>query len=345
MILVTGTYPPEQCGVADYSYCLINSDEGKKSGWKLLYTKDLSFNGLKQAIKEIKYSDDKYVNLQYPSRGYGKSLFPHILSIYIRLFTKKKLSVTIHEYTQLGWKGFVCAYILLLFANELIFTNEFERNAAARKLWLVKKKSTVIKIFSNIPKSENLLKISERKYDIGCFGYIRPLKGIENFIETIAKLKKTTEHNINAYILGETWPELKEYTEKIRKMAEEAGVVIMEGRGDSEVADILADTKIAYLPYPDGLSERRGSYLAFVRNLAIIVSTEGPFVTKAQRENLYIVKQDESAELLCNIISKSNIELNEIQQKVECFVREELPESWDDIVKQYNSYILGKYEQ
>ena len=75
------------------------------------------------------------------------------------------------------------------------------------------------------------------------------------------------------------------------------------------------------------------------------MSTEGPFVTKAQRENLYIVKQDESAELLCNIISKSNIELNEIQQKVECFVREELPESWDDIVKQYNSYILGKYEQ
>ena len=149
MILVTGTYPPEQCGVADYSYCLLNSDEGKESGWKLLYTKDLSFNGLKQAIKEIKYSDDKYVNLQYPSRGYGKSLFPHILSIYIRLFTKKKLSVTIHEYTQLGWKGFVCAYILLLFANELIFTNEFERNAAARKLWLVKKKSTVIKIFSD----------------------------------------------------------------------------------------------------------------------------------------------------------------------------------------------------
>ena len=135
--------------------------------------------------------DDKYVNLQYPSRGYGKSLFPHILSIYIRLFTKKKLSVTIHEYTQLGWKGFVCAYILLLFANELIFTNEFERNAAARKLWLVKKKSTVIKIFSNIPKSENLLKISERKYDIGCFGYIRPLKGIENFISVKSNVLET----------------------------------------------------------------------------------------------------------------------------------------------------------
>ena len=68
--------------------------------------------------------------------------------------------------------------------------------------------------------------------------------------------------------MGETWPELQEYTTKIRKMADEAGIVMMEGRSDSEVADILADTKIAYLPYPDGLSERRGSFLAFVRNLA-----------------------------------------------------------------------------
>ena len=33
MILVTGTYPPEQCGVADYSYCLINSEEGKKTDY------------------------------------------------------------------------------------------------------------------------------------------------------------------------------------------------------------------------------------------------------------------------------------------------------------------------
>jgi glycosyltransferase involved in cell wall biosynthesis len=340
MILVTGTYPPEQCGVADYSYCLLNSEEGKKTDWKLLYTKDLSFKGLKQAIKEIKSFDDKYVNIQYPSRGYGKSLFPHLLSIYLRIFTNKSVSVTIHEYTQLGWKGFLCAYILLLFANKLIFTNEFERNAAIKKLWTVKNKSSIIKIFSNIPKSNNLLKISERKYDIGCFGYIRPLKGIENFIETISKLKKTTEINVSAYILGETWPEFKEYTEKIRRMAEEAGVVIMEGRSDNEVADILADTKIAYLPYPDGLSERRGSYLAFVRNLALIVSTEGPFVTQAQRDYLKVVTEEHAVSTLRSLSKLSPEEQNLEQERVNEFVQKELPNSWDDVVKQYNSYIL-----
>jgi glycosyltransferase involved in cell wall biosynthesis len=248
--------------------------------------------------------------------------------------------VTIHEYTQLGWKGFLCAYILLLFANKLIFTNEFERNAAIKKLWTVKNKSSIIKIFSNIPKSNNLLKISERKYDIGCFGYIRPLKGIENFIETISKLKKTTEINVSAYILGETWPELKEYTEKIRRMAEEAGVVIMEGRSDNEVADILADTKIAYLPYPDGLSERRGSYLAFVRNLALIVSTEGPFVTQVQRDYLKVVTEEHAVTTLRSLSKLSPEEQNLEQERVKEFVQKELPNSWDEVVQQYNSYIL-----
>lgn len=339
MILVTGTYPPEQCGVADYSYCLINSEEGVKTNWKLLYTKDLSFKGFRATLKSIKESGESVVNLQYPSRGYGMSLFPHILCVYLRLFTRKKLVVTIHEFTQLGWKGLLCSYIMLLFANKLIFTNEFERTSAIKKLSCVKSKSTVIRIFSNIPQSANIVKLSERTYDIGCFGYIRPLKGIENFIETVASLKKIYKEPIKAYILGETWPELQEYTTKIRKMADEAGIVMMEGRSDSEVADILADTKIAYLPYPDGLSERRGSFLAFVRNLALIVSTEGPFVTEAQRANLKVVKEDEAAAVLNEIFSLSAEELNEEQDKVEAFVKNELPSSWNEVVEQYNSYI------
>ena len=57
MILVTGTYPPQQCGVADYSYCLLNSEAGKASGWKLLHTQDLSFKGFRQTIREIKQQD------------------------------------------------------------------------------------------------------------------------------------------------------------------------------------------------------------------------------------------------------------------------------------------------
>lgn len=339
MILVTGTYPPQQCGVADYSYCLLNSEVGKASGWKLLHTQDLSFKGFRQTIREIKQQDDVNINLQFPSRGFGKSLFPHFLCVYLRCFTRKKIAVTVHEFTQLGWKGFICAYMILLFAKQLIFTNEFERAAAIKKVPWVKKKSTVIKIFSNISQSDNLLKISQRTYDVGCFGYIRPLKGIENFIEVVKAIKDKQGASLNAYILGETWPDLQEYTAKIRAMAADAGVTILEGRNDKEVADILANTKVAYLPYPDGLSERRGSFLAFVRNLALIVSTEGPFVTQVQRDYLKITTEAQAPEIVSGLLALSSEEQDAMQQQIISFVKKELPASWDDIVKQYNNYL------
>ena len=339
MILVTGTYPPEQCGVADYSYCLINSEEGKKTDWKLVYTKDVSFKGLKEAIKTIKSIDDNSVNIQYPSRGYAATILPHLLCVYLRLFTKIKVSVTFHELTQLGWKGSLFSYLLLLFANKLIFTNEFERNAAIKKLSLVKKKSIVIQIFSNISKSENIYKISDRKYEVGCFGYIRPMKGIEAFIDAIKTIKEKYNRPVNAYILGETLPDLLEYNEQIQKMALGAGITIMSGRPDKEVADILANTKIAYLPYPDGLSERRGSFLAFVRNLALIVSTEGLFVTPTHREYLKVVKEKDAPEVLNSLLSLSGNELDKEQLRVEEFVSNNLPASWDEIVKKYNEFL------
>lgn len=338
MILVTGTYPPEQCGVADYSYCLLNSEDGKKSDWKLEYTKDVSFSGLIASIKRIKSLSDNSVNIQYPSRGYAATILPHLLCVYLRSFTKKKVSVTFHELTQLGRKGSLFSYVLLLFAHKLIFTNEFERDAAIKKLGSVKKKSTVISIFSNISKSEKIYKISERKFDIGYFGYIRPMKGIENFIDVIEEVKKT--HNVDAYILGQTLPDLLDYAEDIKGRCARVGINIMEGRSDSEVADILANTKIAYLPYPDGLSERRGSFLAFVRNLALIVSTDGPFVTASHREYLKVVTENNAPEILKSLLSLSGKEQDEEQKRVEEFVINNLPASWDEIVQKYNEFLL-----
>ena len=122
-------------------------------------------------------------------------------------------------------------------------------------------------------------------------------------------------------------------------MAADAGVTILEGRNDKEVADILANTKVAYLPYPDGLSERRGSFLAFVRNLALIVSTEGPFVTQVQRDYLKITTEAHAPEIVSGLLALSSDEQDAMQQQIISFVKKELPASWDDIVKQYNNYL------
>lgn len=338
MILVTGTYPPQRCGVADYSFRLLESETAKRSNWKLLHVENTSLINLRKVINKLNSIDDINVNIQYPSINFSRKLLPHFLCLYLRCFTKKKVSVTIHEYTQLHWISKLCMFIFFWFAHKLIFTNEFERGAVIKVCSCVENKSRVIKIFSNISKSKLEKKIGERKYDIGYFGYIRHGKGIEDFLVVLEQLKKENK-TLKAYILGQRLKGLEEFADSVVLKSTEIGVEVMEGRPDNEVADILSDTKVAFLPYPDGLSERRGSYLAYIRNLSLVVATDGKFVTKSQRETFKIVDVDNAAEELKKILSLSEDEQNKLQNKVELFAATEIPSSWDEVVSQYNDYL------
>lgn len=335
MILVTGTYPPERCGVADYSARLLESKSAQDAGWKLLHTTDVRMSAVFKVIKEIKRLNDNEINIQYPSRGYINSILPHLLCIYLRLFTRKKISTTIHEYTQLGWKGRLASNIFLVCSHKLFFTNPFERDAAIRAVKSVAKKNAIIKIYSNIPTSKNIKPLSERIYDVGYFGYIRPEKGIEEFIQVLGQVKQE-KPDVKAYILGQTLPDLQDYAKQIFAAAEKAGVELLGSKPDDETADVLADTKIGYLPLPDGLSERRGSFLAYVKNKAIIVANDGPFVSDYLRSYFQIVSSsDEGRIKLIEILSASDKIQEAEQENVIAYAEKELPASWDDVVKSY----------
>jgi glycosyltransferase involved in cell wall biosynthesis len=338
MILVTGTYPPERCGVADYSARLLETETAQKAGWKLLYTRDVRLKAIGKTIKEIKSLNDKEVNIQYPSRGYMNSILPHVLCLYLRLFTNIRISTTIHEYTQLGWKGRLASAIFLLCSHKLIFTNPFERDAAVQAVKSVKRKSAIIKIFSNIPTSNNVKSIADRKYDVGYFGYIRPAKGIEEFIEVIGAIQQ--KNPIKAYILGQTLPDLKEYADGIFKAAKAAGIELLGSMPDAETADVLADTKIGYLPLPDGLSERRGSFLAYAKNQSIIIANDGPFVSDVLRKHCIVVGDTETAKAQIEGVIKGTVEsINAIQKSVIEYITKELPSSWDDVVQNYIDFL------
>ncbi|MDO4725677.1 MAG: glycosyltransferase [Porphyromonadaceae bacterium] len=332
ILLINGTYPPERCGVGDYCWNLINSTAGTK--WDIFVSDDWRLKTLFKKIAQIKADKNRTVNIQYPSMGYKRSILPQLLCIYIRLFTSKEVSVTFHEFCQMSTKGKIAASIFILFTNKIIFTTEAEKSEVERFFPLLKKKRVkVIRIFSNIPISDKANQdIDSRHYDIVYFGYIRPKKGLEEFL-TVCKKLKTSLPRLKVIIIGQVQEEFAEYAEKVLADIYQNHYKYEGELSETAVADTLADCKIAYLPYPDGISERRGTFLAALINKCIVVSKEGTHTTQSQRNICFLTPDTEAPELIKSILEKS------ISRNIEPTI-EDIPTSWNDIKTQYENFLL-----
>jgi hypothetical protein len=59
-----------------------------------------------------------------------------------------------------------------------------------------------------------------------------------------------------------------------------------------------------------------------------------------QRDYLKVVTEEHAVTTLRSLSKLSPEEQNLEQERVKEFVQKELPNSWDEVVQQYNSYIL-----
>lgn len=336
MIIITGIYPPEKCGVGDYTYNLIHTNSAKD--WKLLYFKDWSIKALRHIIKTINSYDDEWICLQYPCVGFNKHITAELLCLYYGIFyKKKKLCVAVHEYSQFAWKRRTLANLIMISADKFIFTTQIERHNVTQRFKSIATKSTVIKILSNIASYAPDKQISERKYSIGYFGFISPNKGIEKYIEDISCVKKKYS-NISAFIMGQIQAEQEEYANRIINKAKENGIETFINYEADKVAEILSDTKFAYLPFPDGVSERRGSLLACMSNGCAIISTRGKYTTRELEQSCIIVDEEDSVRKIEDVLT-SKKETHEMWQNESTHYMKNLPKSWDEIATKYNEFI------
>ncbi len=336
ILLLTGTYPPEKCGVADYSYNLLQA--APANTWELYHDTNWSLFSFFKKVKEVAKSDKKWINIQYPSVGFGYSLVPHFMCVYFSLFSRKRVSVTLHEYSRLGSKSRFATLMFLIFAQKLIFTNEFERAEASKRFSPVKKKSKVIRIYSNIKAAAEIQEIQKRKLDVGYFGILSPKKGLEEFLVTARQLKQINpEYEI--YIMGQTLAEYESYHTAIIAEANEIGVKLFLNETDSFVTQTLADTKVCNLPFPDGVSERRGSFLAAVVNRCLIFTTKGSYTTAAHESFCFFSNENDTAAEIDKVLRKDAGFFAERQEKIKYFIENEVPKSWDDVAVQYNDFL------
>ena len=336
MLIITGTYPPRKCGVGDYCQNLLSTPQAKD--WKLYTDDNWNISTLFQKIKEIKKSNSTVINIQYPTVGYGKSILPHILTIYLTKIHKKKVVITLHEYSQLGWKGKLATSLFLKFGTHIVFTTEFERQYAIKKHPRLKNNSSIIKIYSNILTKKEQPSFEERSYDMGYFGYIRPEKGLEDYIETAKNIQKTNP-DFKAYIMGQTQDEFSFYHKPLLDSLFDSNITLLLNQSNQEVSAILSQTKIAYLPYPDGLTERRGSFLASLLHHCIIVTTKGNFTTEAQLSTFNFVNKEEAHSKITEIINYPTETINDQIDKMNIYIANQMPSSWEDVANEYQTLI------
>lgn len=290
ILLITGSFPPNYCGVGDYTAkilgCLQQSEEFEVN---LFHRSNWELNNFWKYLKSLYAEKANVYHFQYPTEGYGYSFLP--LFLIIGLFLRKT-TITIHEISSRNSLAYIYTQILIFFASKVVVSNSLEYKHATRFV-LNKKKIVIIPIGSNIEKSDLNINFQDRNIDLAYFGHIRPIKGIESFLETVSALN----YKFKTIIVGQVLEKYLSFFESIKSQCQKLDLQLILNKDEKEVASILSNVKILYLPFPDGISNRRGTLLAAIENGCTVVSTKSP-ITEFNSffdKYCYLVESNEEA--------------------------------------------------
>ena len=334
ILLIVGAGQDDKCGIADYSYELVKSSP---NDWDYLVWKRWKWRDIFKLIRLINKYKASYINLQYPTKSSYGSIIPHLLCVYYSAFTRKTFSITIHENQRMRLTYKLASNIFLLFANEVIFTTESERQYALNFFPFRERHYHIIKIFSNISKALKIRSTCERYYDFTYFGLIEEGRGIEKFIQLIREL--STEYHIHAAVIGMVAKEQEGYSKQLIELALDLNIDFLFNQKSEIVTELLNNSKYTYLPFVDGVSERRGSFLAAIINGAIPLTTKGLWTPNSFDSICYYIEGNgvNTAKALLN----GSLQII-TQGIIKDFVDTYVASSWMDVSKQYKEILNDK---
>ncbi len=289
VLLITGSYPPDICGVADYTARLEESLQ--KAGAEVTVYTGRRW-GLRNSLdiaREISGIGADILHIQYPATGYGWKLGPQLIGLL------RPLVVTLHECSQAHVLRQLSLYPFSLRSPRIIFTNEYERGYAQRFAPWIESRSILIPIGSNIPFAASQPKRSGKI--VTYFGLIRPQKGIEQLL-ALARIMKTQRKGFSMRIIGTVMPGYEQYYDYLRSEAHDLPVQWILGLANDELARTLAETEVAYLPFEDGASGRRGSLIAMLTNRAAVITTRGRHTPSAMMGVVLLANSPDQAMVL-----------------------------------------------
>ena len=309
LLYISGSYPDNKEGIASGAKVLLDAmidvvgteqllllttntpiitnsiDTNAKCEYKLLSNWKVN-----KRNKEIIYNIlDAYpitaIHMEYPGDLYGKTFLASFLPLIVCKYNKKKkknitFNVRLHEFTRSRFLRKIAILPILRYADRIYVPALKDREIVTK---YAKNKVLQTTIGTNIKVVSNEL-IQNDKVTISYFGSVYPGKGIEHMLSIWKQLKEKDEGDIFDFkIIGEIDTDkdnhFREYHEQVWKWIEEYGLkdcINVTGYiSDEEVSEEIQHTQIATLFYEDGLTLRRGSFLAYLAHGIPIVTSEG----------------------------------------------------------------------
>jgi glycosyltransferase involved in cell wall biosynthesis len=277
LALVSGSWPPDSCGVGDYTKRLAATLANRGVRVTCLGGSESSeISGGLRLVEQIRAANFDLVHLQYPTMGFGRSLVPTGLPLAIG---KTPIIVTLHEFST--FKKIRRPWFLTFahFVRARVFTNEDERSNFIKVMRPLRGLDAVIPIASNIGKGSD---VERAPNSICSFGLIAPNKGIEQFLDFAFLCNQ--EPPLRLSLIGAKTEMYAGYADSIFERANQLGVKLYLNLPENEVANVLSSQELAYLPFPGGASAKRGSLLAAQQNGVVVITTHSDLTPRSIRD-------------------------------------------------------------
>jgi glycosyltransferase involved in cell wall biosynthesis len=268
-IVMITSYPPDKCGISDYSYNLVREmrkranvlvisrkgDSEKdlihrkkvKRSWlqivEELMTLPQSYKDVNECMRIIEKEKPNVVHAQYEPGLYNLFFLPKLFER-LKNYPKIKKILTLHAIDYFPLNVFHSVFLYGK-PDKIIVHTEYHKK-------LVGKKNKVVKVpMGMVPKTIN----AKQKDYAMFFGFLSAHKGVENLIEAFDSIKDKT--NTNLLISGSINPAYKhqiDYKQRLEHMISELGLsdriqFVHSYVPAQKLYKLIAESKFVVFPY------------------------------------------------------------------------------------------------
>lgn len=325
VVLLVASPRGEMCGVADYADRLAAALRVLGVNANVEFLDRWSFRNL-LTIKR-RYDGGKKVifHMQYPTLRLGRSISPGCLPLLL-----PNPFVTLHEFRLFNILRKLAFLPVSLSSKKIIFSNDEERALFQRYFPLSGQRLTVFPIGNNIPRVAPSGD-AQRPEKVVYFGQISRNKGIEFFLDTIARLR-SAKSPVQAEIIGALVDSDAAFAQLLKSSSERHEIRLRLNMPPEGVSAALNDSTIALLPFPDGISNKRGSALASLDHGLCVLTTHSDLSPDWLSKVTHRVSSPQGAADLIASIESGEIERH---RAPEILAHEMRIRDWNEIAREH----------